>query len=653
MKDQADFLHLFQGEKAALRSFTVLKKSGHPILYLPANRRMADATLRLYPAQRVFARSMVTLLRGFLRLGLPFSRQEANFPIDEDAAFSVFLKRVIPGSKTVPLFGILANRFKDSGRPYILVLFDDNGQPAAVVKVGTSKEARGLIRVEQELFFPERPHFSFLPEARDWYEGEEASAIAYRYVEGAPPKPREHKQIGALLNSWIGDAKNVPINELSVWTELDNLRRDNPGLESIFQVLQSCPIKPVFSHGDFAPWNIRVTSSGTKSTWVVLDWEHGDRRGVPGWDWIHFILQYTTLVRRLSPQATLSEFESLWKNPDFQAYARQTGIEPMLKELTFVFLYYFLRYCNPRENAAATRMLLWEFKKRYFGNIAVSEPRLTISVITPSYKQLPWLKLCAASVADQEGVIVEHIIQDAQSGPELEEWIRKNTKAKLHVECDAGMYDAINRGFSKATGDIVCWLNSDEQYLEGTLAKVARYFEVHPEIDILFGDALLVSNTGALLSYRRTIAPNVRHIQAVHLNTLSCATFFRRSVLEQGFKLNTRWRAIADGVLIADLLRADIPMAVMNEPLAVFTITDSNLGMTSLAQSEVKLWRKETASDNLLVQLYFTGWHRFIKLLHGAYWPRSVTTRLYTLESPQKRVAGGGHYVGFSWPKRV
>jgi hypothetical protein len=99
------------------------------------------------------------------------------------------------------------------------------------------------------------------------------------------------------------------------------------------------------------------------------------------------------------------------------------------------------------------------------------------------------------------------------------------------------------------------------------------------------------------------------------------------------------------------LLHADIAMAVVNEPLAVFTITDSNLGQTSLAQSEVKLWRVETTSDNLLTQLYFTGWHRFIKLVHGAYWPRSVAARLYTLESPQKRIDLGAHYVGFSWPR--
>ena len=274
-----------------------------------------------------------------------------------------------------------------------------------------------------------------------------------------------------------------------------------------------------------------------------------------------------------------------------------------------------------------------------------------ISVITPSYKQLPWLQLCVASIEDQEGVNVEHIIQDAQSGPNLEQWVRTRTQSQLYVECDTGMYDAINRGFARATGDIVCWLNSDEQYLEGALAKVARYFEAHPEIDLLFGDALLVSNTGDLLSYRRAIAPTLNHVQAVHLNTLSCATFLRRSVLDQGFRLETRWKTIADAVFVADLLNADIPLAVLNEPLAVFTITDSNLGQTSLARSEAKRWRVETESDNLISRLRLIGWHRFIKLLHGAYLPRSVVTRLYTLQSPQRRQARKAQRVGFSWPK--
>jgi hypothetical protein len=388
MNDRNDFLRLFQGDEVSHRHFTVLRKGGHPFLYLPGNPLMADATLRLYPAQRVFARSLVGLIRGFMRFGIPVSRQGVDFIIDVSAGFPAFLKLVASGNKTVPDFGILANRFKDSGRPHVLLLFDADNQPAIVVKVGTSKEARQLIRVEQELFFPETPAFLCLPKALDWYEGEDATAIAYRYIEGANPKPGQHGEIESLLNSWVRDEESVRLGELSFWSRLESLLQDNPGLESVLQILQGSRIKPVLFHGDFAPWNIRVPSSEATSPWVVLDWEQGAHRGVPGWDWIHFILQYHTLVRRLSPQATLSEIEALWESPAFRAYARRTGIEPILRELTFIFLFYFLRYSDPRENAVTARKILQLFNARYFPDILPSVPPLKINeILRPHFEK--------------------------------------------------------------------------------------------------------------------------------------------------------------------------------------------------------------------------------------------------------------------------
>src|ERR1700760_4816902 len=118
---------------------------------------------------------------------------------------------------------------------------------------------------------------------------------------------------------------------------------------------------------------------------------------------------------------------------------------------------------------------------------------IKISIITPSYKQAEWLKVCAASVADQsgEGLEIEHILQDSLSGPEVTEALRPFPHAQLISEKDAGMYDAINRGWEKATGDILCWLNCDQQYLPGALAQVADYFRRHPETEVLFGDALV------------------------------------------------------------------------------------------------------------------------------------------------------------------
>ena len=75
---------------------------------------------------------------------------------------------------------------------------------------------------------------------------------------------------------------------------------------------------------------------------------------------------------------------------------------------------------------------------------------MRFSIVTPSFRQLAWLKRAVRSVADQQGVEVEHIIQDAGTGPELEEWVRTHSTAQLFVEKDHGMYDAVNRGLARA-----------------------------------------------------------------------------------------------------------------------------------------------------------------------------------------------------------
>jgi len=646
-----DLLVSPNGKEASLRRFTILQKRGLSFLYLPEDRRLVDATLRLYPAQTWFARMLVWIVNQMIRIRFPVSFRKLTISVSQYSAFGAFLKSMVPDSNDVPPFGVLSGNMKTPGRRYTLLLFDAACQPRVVVKVGITPKAQQLIQVEQNFFFQQRPQLPGLPEALAVYQGTDAQAIAYRYVEGMPPLQQQQEGIGALMNSWISDGEPVPLSNLSTWTALEVIRKENPELESVFQILQKTPVRPVLCHGDFAPWNIRISPSAQEGNWVALDWERNCANGIPGWDWFHYIIQYNTMVRHTRPEKTLSDLETLWANPTFLSYARRTGIEKILKELTLVYFLHLLRYFAPRDHTAEAHLLVEKFRQRYFKDFAFSRPALKVSVVTPSYKQLPWLKLCIASVADQQGVSVEHIIQDAQSGPELEQWVRKNSKAHLYVEADSGMYDAIDRGFARATGDIVCWLNSDEQYLEGTLQKVVRYFENHPEVDVLFGDALLIGNTGTLLSYRRTIFPNLKHIQLSHLNVLSCATFIRRSVLERGHWLDIRWKAIADAVWVVDLLKAEIPMAILNEPLSVFTITDKNLGQTSLALAETERWQQETLSGKRWLRSGFVWWHRLNKFFGGAYWPRSINTRLYTLSSPNERVTRSASFLGFNWPR--
>ena len=101
---------------------------------------------------------------------------------------------------------------------------------------------------------------------------------------------------------------------------------------------------------------------------------------------------------------------------------------------------------------------------------------MKISVITPSFQNSAWLKRCVESVADQGPVLGEHIVQDAGSTDGTREWLSVDPRVKAFFEKDSGMYDAINRGFSRAHGDVLGYLNCDEQYLPGALAAVTYFF---------------------------------------------------------------------------------------------------------------------------------------------------------------------------------
>jgi glycosyltransferase involved in cell wall biosynthesis len=98
------------------------------------------------------------------------------------------------------------------------------------------------------------------------------------------------------------------------------------------------------------------------------------------------------------------------------------------------------------------------------------------TIVTPSFGQLEKLAGCIASIADQEGVQVEHFVQDGgtQGFQEFAETMAKRWPDRpgyrriMVSQPDKGMYDAINRGLEKAKGNLCAYLNCDEQYEAGS-----------------------------------------------------------------------------------------------------------------------------------------------------------------------------------------
>lgn len=117
-----------------------------------------------------------------------------------------------------------------------------------------------------------------------------------------------------------------------------------------------------------------------------------------------------------------------------------------------------------------------------------------ISVVIPSFKQGGYISRTVSSILDQQYAHVEIIIQDNLSPDNTLEVVRSfsSDKIRFYAEKDNGQADAINRGFNKASGDILCYLNSDDILLPGALNRVVEQFLRDPQIDAIYGDRLII-----------------------------------------------------------------------------------------------------------------------------------------------------------------
>jgi glycosyltransferase involved in cell wall biosynthesis len=124
---------------------------------------------------------------------------------------------------------------------------------------------------------------------------------------------------------------------------------------------------------------------------------------------------------------------------------------------------------------------------------------MRISIITPSYNQGIFIDETIRSVLSQDHDDIEHIVVDGGSTDETTSVLRRYPHLRWVSERDRGQSDAINKGFRMATGEILAWLNSDDRYEENVLGDVVRYFQSHPECNILYGDISFIDRQGRRL----------------------------------------------------------------------------------------------------------------------------------------------------------
>jgi len=124
-----------------------------------------------------------------------------------------------------------------------------------------------------------------------------------------------------------------------------------------------------------------------------------------------------------------------------------------------------------------------------------------ISIVTPSYNQAQFLEETILSVLSQDYPSIEYLIIDGGSTDGSVEIIRKyeDRLAYWVSEPDQGQSQAINKGFQRANGEILAWMNSDDVYCPGAMRAAVDFLRLHPDVALVYGRAELIDGDGATL----------------------------------------------------------------------------------------------------------------------------------------------------------
>lgn len=313
---------------------------------------------------------------------------------------------------------------------------------------------------------------------------------------------------------------------------------------------------------------------------------------------------------------------------------------------------------------------------------------MKFSVITPSFRQLEWLQLCISSVCDQplscEGrdFFVEHIIQDAGSTG-IEEFAKKTAERILHQyggekvssadpcellnlrtshgyqlrifkETDSGMYDAVNRGLRKATGERLAYLNCDEQYLPGALFRISEEFSHNPTTSVFFAGCLVINSQGGLLAVRQPTPLSKAFIQTCHLPVFTASMFFRRDwFLQKQAWFDIRLRDVADAVWVLRRLQEKTKIGSVRFFTTAFADTGANMNLSPNARRE---HRNLQASAPWWMRILRPWWifrHRLGKLIRGDYFPRHQRYRIFSKTQTLERQAFEVRRAGGIWWARL
>jgi glycosyltransferase involved in cell wall biosynthesis len=245
---------------------------------------------------------------------------------------------------------------------------------------------------------------------------------------------------------------------------------------------------------------------------------------------------------------------------------------------------------------------------------------MKFSVVTISFNQREFLERTILSVLSQAGVPFEYIIVDPGSTDGSRDIIEKYRDRFSHViyEKDQGPGDGLNKGFAKADGDILVYLNSDDMFEPGAFAYIAEYLEKHPKCDVVCGAAWVVDGYDRRL--RKVWSEPYKRARVAYGTSVQIqpSTYFRKELYDRSAGFNIKNKTNWDGELLADFYTLGANIETVDYVLSAYrlhrdSITNSGSTKDKMKNYELEKFRKLMGRDPLLIDKLMRHYYRAYK----------------------------------------
>lgn len=219
---------------------------------------------------------------------------------------------------------------------------------------------------------------------------------------------------------------------------------------------------------------------------------------------------------------------------------------------------------------------------------------MKISIVTISFNQVTYLKQCIESVLNQDYPDIEYIVVDPGSTDGSREIIESYGDRIIKVfEKDSGPADGLNKGFSNATGEIFCYLNSDDTFLPSALSNVSTFFSKQSCAHVVCGHGHIIDGQS---KYKRRVFSDSFSIKSAAYGAalaIQPSTFFRQEIYKRVGGFNPSNKSNWDSELLIDMALAGARIEVLNRLLSCYRVHEESItGTARLANAHKAHARK-------------------------------------------------------------